>query len=693
MNFASNEPQFKTDARLLDANGRDILKKEKENAMEKTAGYSHSRQAPYSKPYLNLSDTKLPESMRELFELCKYFYMFDPIISGAVNSLSTFPITEVYFEESKAYEEIENEEKEEESDELKLNKSVISKRINLTKLSISIGIDYFLYGNCFIFGEFNKDGTWKHLIKLDPSKITIEKNEATQEKTYKWTVPENIKRIVKDKKPKEEYEKIPQKLRDAAEKDKMIRLSNENIYHLARPSDSMGDSEWGIPVVANVMKLLMYRNTLRRAQEAIAQEHIVPFRIYYFERTETYNTINNWENVTENFTSELKKASRDPNYKVVSPVPVNTLNLGGHGKSLMLTPEIEQVQAEILAGMNVPREFIFGGVSWSGSSISLKILENHFETYRMILKDFIQNFVIKGMAKKRGVWKSDEDDDKLITVKMADLKMQDDVQQKQLIINLNQAGKVTDELVWKSIGVDPDKMRESLKDEMLQNVEIEKNIKIAQIEANTEIQIAQMKQQAKLQQAQAEFQASIPGGEQQGMVEDPMIPGGEIPEDQSQYQEEGVGEHPQGEGAGSEGQNIDESHIKEVVDMLVSAEDQSEFEKIMSSIRPEFRDVVMKYYEAAKNAKEQGDFGRGFMDAQNIAMELIKHDPETRKQMMSKIPEPMKSKVKEVLMQLEEQLDDEKRQMIESQENKGQGQGKGEVDMRPMPEQLPPRRK
>ena len=478
-----------------------------------------NQQMPYPTPFVTLSDTKMPRSTSDIFKWCKYYYMFDALISGAINALSTFPITEVYLEdiaihnESQKNKELQNSdtkanEKQEESEQLRFYKKVLFNDLDLYTMLIGIGIDYFLYGNCFVFGEMKQDEVtgkikWKHCIRLDPSKVIIDYNPVTQEKNYRWMVPEKVAKIVKDRKPKEEYDKIPQVIKDAVAKKKTILLNKNNIYHFARIADSSGDNMiWGIPIIANVMKLLMYRTILRQAQEAIAREHIVPMRIFYLQKQDSYNPAADWNAVAQNLSMEIQKSVRDPNYKVVSPVPIGMQNVGGDGRALMLTAEIEQIQSEILAGMNVPRDFLFGGISYSGTSISLKILENQFITYRLRLRDFVQNFLIKKLAQENREWLNESDDDKLVQVKMVDMKMQDDVQQKQIIIDLNRSGKVSDEYMWKSLGLDPDNIKSSLQSEAIARINDNKEVQLAQVAADMEVQKAQIQAQLELQQFQ-----------------------------------------------------------------------------------------------------------------------------------------------------------------------------------------------
>jgi hypothetical protein len=330
----------------------------------------------------------------------------------------------------------------------------------------------------------------------------------TKEKKYRWIVPENIAKLCRDKKPREEYEKIPQILRDAVATKKSVLLNSKNVYHIPRIADSSGDNVvWGIPVIANVMKLLMYRTTLRQAQEAIAREHIVPMRIFYLQKTESYNPNADWSNVAASLASEIQKSVRDPNHKVVSPIPIGLQNVGGEGRALLLTSEIEQVQNEILAGMNVPREFVFGGVSYSGSSIALKILENNFITYRLRIGDFLQNFLIKPVAELNGWYKDGEDTSMLVKARMVDMKMQDDVQQKQIVLDLNARGKVPDEQVWSMMGFDADKTRKALQEEATSKINNDFEIQKLQAEKQFELQKIQIQQQMELQKLQMELQA------------------------------------------------------------------------------------------------------------------------------------------------------------------------------------------
>lgn len=606
----------------LESKEYEWLKKSRDAAIEKVASFDNRfTQAPYPSPFLNLSDTHIPRSSYEIFEWCKYYYTFDPIIAGAINALAAFPVTEIYFEDKKDKGvHKDNERKDEDSAELKFYKKQLFSNLNIYKLIVEIGIDYYLYGNCFIFGEMTRDENsgieWKSVRRLDPTKVIIDTDPVTNKKTYKWRVPEKIIAVINKRQPRKDYDNIPEEIKNAVRNRGAVVLNPNNVYHFARPTDSLGENtEWGTPVIANVLKLLMYRNILRQAQEAIAREHIVPFRVYYMQPSSDVNMNVNWANAADALATELMKCVKDPNHKVVSPVPVGLVNVGGDGRALLLTPEIEQVQNEILAGMNVPREFIFGGVSYSGSSISLKILENQFITYRLLLEDFVQNFCIKKLAEARGEWTSEDDNDSLVTIKFNDLKMQDDVQQKQLIINLNAQGKLPDSYLFNVLGLDADKINEQLEEEAKQRLDQQFQLQLIQQKQNFIMQKRNMLYELKLER----FKQSLTKLYSLDEVD---------PDQDSEISEEEM------------------------------AEQQAE--------------------QAPQEAEQQneGPSEEDIKDAQEFVLKLKAFTPEQQNNIIAKLPEEQQKLVRFVMQDMES----------------AQPSNDDNIDMRPMPEQKPPRR-
>lgn len=565
------------------------------------AAMSNDSYRQYRSSFLTLSDMQIPDDFREIFKWCRYFFKFDSLVGSAVRSLATFPITDYVVNDSKEAESDDNLKSDEVSESFKFYKNMLDE-LNLFKHVIEIGYDYNLYGNAILFAEpgtkmirsrnpetgeiiEKKQVVWKSVRRLDPARVRIDRCPETQEKLFYYEVPADLKAIIKSKKPKEKYDKIPDIYKKAVEKNGIIRLNNKFVYHFSMPSESGDNGLWATPPILHAMKLILYTNVLRQAQEAVAYEHIVPRRIYYFNETAGMDPNMDFGQVADDFAFELKKQLNDPNYQVISPIPIQEIQHGGQGRNLLLVPEIEQLQNTILAALNVPREFIFGGVSYSGSTTSLRILENNFITYRMLLEEYINNFLIKRLAELRGEWEVPDDDDKLVTVTFADLKMQDDIQQKELMVRLNQSEKIPDEILYEKVfGLDATKVEEQLHNEQIRKLQHQYELQKLQFELSQKLQ------------AETGGQVSLEGngGGGAGDGQEEQLPTGQ--EDQ-----EGQVEQPQeSQGNSDDMNNVDALAIAEELTRMRDIEAES----YINSLPPSNKVKVQTYYLQLKDREE-----------------------------------------------------------------------------------------
>lgn len=611
----------------------------------------------YQNSFLTLGDMQIPEDYRDIFKWCRYFFKFDSLIGPTIRSLATFPITEYVINDTEEFEksEAENNSKDDKrSDTYNFYNNLFDK-INLKNFLIEIGYDYHLYGNCIILAEpgveevryrdketgeikTKKEVTWKSVRRLDVSLIRKDRDPNTQEINYYYIIPDDIRQVIRTKKPKKKYDAIPKIYKDAVEKNVPIKLNSEYIYDFSMPSESGDSGLWATPPIMHVMKLILYMNVLRQAQEAIAHEHIVPRRIYYFPETQDMTAADNFEKITEDFTQQLARQLNDPNYQIVSPLPIQEIQHGGQGRNLLLVPEIEQIQKNILAGMRVPYEFVFGGMSYSGSTTSLRILENTFITYRALLTEFVNEFLVKRLAKIRGEWEVAEDNDKLVTLEFSDLKMQDDIQQKELMVRLNQAEKLPDEVLYEKVfGLESAVVKKQLVNEKLEEIRAQAHMQMEQVA---------MQQQMEQQMAQmgidpSEMQSGEEGGEE----------GEEGGEEQAQPEEEQA-EQPQEEQA--------ETPKEQVVNQQGPGKLSPEqlLQQLPGNLTPD--DLTPEGKLTHKGA-------------QKVAMDLAAQGEDVVAQVLKMLDYDSQTLVKTFIQLLHDQRE-------------------GETDMRPLPEKLPPRR-
>lgn len=225
----------------------------------------------------------------------------------------------------------------------------------------------------------------------------------------------------------------------------------------------------------------------------------------------THNTSVNLVDWKEHIAQEIQRWRLDRNYIPILPLPIGNQVIGGDGRALLMSQEIKIWSDQIIAGMNVPNEFIYGGLQWSGSNVSLRMLENQFMRYLSSLLLFIKDFVIKGMAAHMG-WPE-------VGVRFKPFKMADDLQRKAFLFQLNQAGKVSDTTLITDADLNADEENELMKKETKARLEAVKEQQLAEAEISGEAGVINAKYQAKAQtimmqeqqQAAAGMQGTAPG--------------------------------------------------------------------------------------------------------------------------------------------------------------------------------------
>jgi hypothetical protein len=495
------------------------------------------RRLSYPSPFFDLSSTYLPKNVKELFRFCEYYYLTNPIINSVIWKMSEYPITDIVVDMDQ--------------DELKTKwETLIERNLGLRAFLIEVGLDYYTFGNCYVTisypfikmlkckaceKEFNAEvviDSWSFhnykfkfkkcpscgamseassrdvyvnnlekikLIRWDPKRMLVMHNPVSGHSYYFYLMPpvhSNDLQLGR----KHIVVQTPTMFIQAAKKGKPLQFLGENIYHLKRPITSGHSSGYGMPLMLPVLKDSFFLQLLKKSQEAIALEHIVPLRIIFPQSASAQGSVvqnvqlRRWRN---QIYSELLRWRRDQNYMPIVPYPVGFQSIGGDGKALMLSQEIGVWAEQIVAGMGVPREFIFGGLSYSGSNVSLRMLENTFLSYRSQLQKLL-DWIIHQMFLVTG-WEEPN-------VRFRDFKMADDLQRKMYLMQLNQMGKVSDATLLAESDLDQQKEDELMRKEIGRRLDILKKNQLAQAEIQGEMGLTGAKYQVKTQEEIAKMQ-------------------------------------------------------------------------------------------------------------------------------------------------------------------------------------------
>lgn len=528
-------------------------------------GTSSAQGVSYPSPFFDLAHTYLPPTVRGMFRWCRYYYLTNPLINSVINKMAEYPITDLVLD-------TDNEGLKDKWE------GFFEEDIQLRPSLIDVGLFYMCYGNApiSISFPFVKWLTCSHckskieakkakyrfrsykyymtcekckntgnaeaeditiqsphgtrLILWNPEDLDLQYNELTGKTAYYYTLPTHTRNAITMGK-REIIEELPQLFIQSAKEGKSVVISPDNIFHLRRPSVLTGrhDRGWGIPLMLPVLKDTFYLQVMKKAQEAILVERIVPLTVIFPQAatgtSDPYTSINltDWKN---HINREIQKWRLDRNYIPILPLPIGNQVIGGDGRALLLSQEIRVWSEHIVAGMGVPQEFVFGGLQWSGSNVSLRMLENQFMRYLSSLLRLIKTFIIRKVSAHLE-WPE-------IGIRFKPFKMADDLQRKAYLAQLNQGGKVSDTTILQDADLNPEEENDLMRKETKSRMEAVKDQQIAEATIQGEVGVISAKFQAKAMMAQQQEQmqaeqgaaGSAPGEPGEDVGSQP-VPGGQ----------------------------------------------------------------------------------------------------------------------------------------------------------------------
>ena len=471
---------------------------------------------------------------------CRYYYLTNPLVNAVIHKMSEYPITEIVVEEKDQAIKAKWEE-------------LLGQHLRYRAFQIECGLDYFTYGICLVTVHFpftkwlicrnckHKEKAarmqykWRNLdyiiecdkcnhhgpavvqdfferdirrIRLqrwNPEYVNVDPGFAGADPIYTFELPLQLRNDLLLGK-KNVLDTIPDIFVEAMKRNKFIAFSPENVFVLKRPIISQKDDGWGMPLIFPVLKDTFYLQILRKAQEAIAQEHIVPLRVLFPQAgsasSDPYTTINldAWKSRMEN---EIAKWKYDANYIPILPLPIGNETIGGDGRALMLHQEMQAWSEQIIAGMGVPKEFVYGGMQYSGSNVSMRMIENMFIGYRTDHENMLNQFVIRRIANFME-WPTTR-------ASMRRFKMADDLQRAGLLFQANQAMKVSDQTFLQEIDQDPAVEEDRRNRELDRQLKYQEKMQVAQAHVQGEVAIITAKAQAEASKMMAEIMPAQAG--------------------------------------------------------------------------------------------------------------------------------------------------------------------------------------
>lgn len=424
-------------------------------------------------PYFEPSTLVLPRNLLEINSWCRYFYKYDPYVSTAIDMHAELPLSKMRLQPPKC---------EDKNKSLMIlnhyEKMIGTDGIDLYNKLLQVGVEYYKLGNVYPWLQLNQDKTaWEKLTLLDPDYIVIEKLQFTNAMSIELIANDRLREIINrghtDQRTGVLAETIPEEVRDLVMKGKNIPLSVQiNESHVSHITRKMGDYEvLGTSLIERNFKALVYKDRLRRSQDAIAVRHLTPKHLIW-----TDSNANNVD--VEAIREQVEQALIDPDYAIVTNFQINWELVGTNQSLMQLSAEWEWINDELMIGLMLNKSFVMGEGAFANGQTVLEVLEQRYAIYRATLEGWCEHHIFKPIAelnnfkeKRRGYVKDQngnivETDVEVLLypkIKWNRLNLTDDNQHKQLLSQMVERGFLDVESWLEYFGIDAEIIIEKIK--------------------------------------------------------------------------------------------------------------------------------------------------------------------------------------------------------------------------------------
>jgi len=349
----------------------------------------------------------------------------------------------------------------------------------------------------FIRKDRKSNSTTKaKVIRWSPHDIVIQFNPLSHDCEYRLRVDAELKKLIKD--GNDFYLRTtPWEFIQTIKEDKLFRFHANAIFHMKE--DTVGGIKskgWGIPRFISNFKQAYYIQVVKRYNEALALDYIVPFRVITPQPGSSkvgdpllhQNLATNKNQVT----NMLHEHRRDPASWHFLPFPMNYEVLGGEGLQMGGHELINAATDELLNAQGIPAELYRGSLSVQAAPMALRLFQQTWPHLVSAYSDWL------GWAAEKIASNENWEPAKL---SLQQVTLADDLEKKQILLQLASAKVVSQQTALSPFGVDAEDENRRIYDEQRQQQEMEREFQTEE-EARAKLE-EQLNQATQAQEAPA----------------------------------------------------------------------------------------------------------------------------------------------------------------------------------------------
>ena len=309
--------------------------------------------------------------------------------------------------------------------------------------------------------------------RWSPHEMEILHDHYSDECAYLWRIPEDYKSQVR-KGNLFHLERVSRPVLEAIRQNRMFRFHPDALFHMKEPClAGIRNRGWGIPRLLSNFRDIFYVQVLRRQNEAIAMDYVIPFRLITpmprpgggagvgagGQAVDPMNMFNMGD-FAGNVRRMLRRRQRDPATWNILPFPVQYQQFGGDASKLAPRDLLDQGTETLLNAVGTPVELYKGTLSLQASVPALRLFESTWNSLVYESNSMMRWFV-------RQVSQITQWD--IVEPRLKRVTMADDLQRTMAVLQLAMGQQVSGSTAFKSLGLDyKSEQRQLAQDQILQ---------------------------------------------------------------------------------------------------------------------------------------------------------------------------------------------------------------------------------
>ena len=228
----------------------------------------------------------------------------------------------------------------------------------------------------------------------------------------------------------------------------LFKFKDESILHIKVPAlAGIEMYGWGMPPLLPYLKLAYYVQLMRRYDEAIAMDYIIPFRVISpspvgNSDSQDALTLSSMRGFVAAMEAMVERKRKNITDVQIAPYPINYQMLGGEGKQLSPKDSLQQAMTELINAIGYPEDMYTGKMTMQTAPVAIRV----FEKQNQFMVDGFNTFIDWSLTKISRHLHWDD-----ITGSLQSTTLADDLERKSLILQAAAAGDISKGTAYRAV--------------------------------------------------------------------------------------------------------------------------------------------------------------------------------------------------------------------------------------------------